>query len=601
MASSSNGGNSGSDGARRMPEVDVVLVGFGWTASILATELTDAGLEVLALERGDFRDTVPDFDTTHVQDELKYALRHALFEKPVRATLTFRNSMDQTALPMRHLGSFLPASGVGGAGVHWNGQTWRFLPTDFELRSHIEQRYGRDFIPADMTIQDWGVTYAELEPHYTKFEYLCGISGQVGNLAGVIQPGGNPFEGPRSKGYPLPPLQRSAGTALFDAAAREVGLNPFPCPAANTSRPYLNPLGVQMGQCTYCGFCEWFGCGNFSKASPQTTILPVLLKRKNFSFRTRCDVLRVNLDAARRQATGVTYVDPDGKTVEQPAQIVVLCAFAQHNVHLLLLSGIGRPYDPVQNTGVVGRNYAYQIVSSAEIFVDEVLNPFMGAGALGQAVDEFNGDNFDHGPHGFIGGGYIALWTTGGRPILQHHLPQGVPQWGPKWKAAMAQNYLRSALIATHGSVMSYRDAYLDLDPTYRDSYGSPLLRMTFDFHANDRRMSDFLTGQATRIGRAVKNVRSVKPNPRTGPYSIVPYQTTHNTGGASMGQDPATSVVNRYLQCWDVPNVFVMGSSVFPQNAGYNPTGTVGALTYWAADAIRTRYLKNRGPLVQV
>jgi len=78
-----------------------------------------------------------------------------------------------------------------------------------------------------------------------------------------------------------------------------------------------------------------------------------------------------------------------------------------------------------------------------------------------------------------------------------------------------------------------------------------------------------------------------------------VPYQTTHNTGGAIMGTDPRTSVVNRYLQAWDVPNVFVMGASAFPQNAGYNPTGTVGALTYWAADAIRNQYLRKPGALM--
>ena len=154
----------------KLKSVDVVLVGFGWTASILGQELTDAGLEVLAIERGKFRDTVPDFATTHIQDELRYAVRNGLFEEPERETLTFRNSMDQTALPMRHLGSFLPASGVGGAGIHWNGQNWRFLPTDFKQRSHIEQRYGKNFIPADMTIQDWGVTYEELEPYYDKWE-----------------------------------------------------------------------------------------------------------------------------------------------------------------------------------------------------------------------------------------------------------------------------------------------------------------------------------------------------------------------------------------------------------------------------------------------
>src|SRR5690348_8032608 len=195
--------------ATRLKPVDVVLVGFGWTASIMAQQLTDAGMQVLALERGKFRDTVPDFATTQIQDELRYAVRDGLFQEPARDTLTFRNSMDQTALPMRHLGSFLPGVGVGGAGVHWNGQTWRFLPEDFVIRSHTEQRYGKSFTPPDMTIQDWGITYAELEPHYDAFDYLCGVSGQAGNIQGQLQIGGNPFEGPRQRGYPLAPLKRS--------------------------------------------------------------------------------------------------------------------------------------------------------------------------------------------------------------------------------------------------------------------------------------------------------------------------------------------------------------------------------------------------------
>ena len=586
--------------ATKLKPVDVVLVGFGWTASIIAQELTDAGLEVLALERGKFRDTVPDFSTTFVQDELKYALRHELFEEPRQETLTFRNSLNQTALPMRHLGSFLPAAGVGGAGVHWNGQTWRFLPTDFTMRSHMEKRYGKNFIPQDMTIQDWGVSYDELEPYYDKFEYLCGVSGQAGNIGGKLQTGGNPFEAARARGYPLPPLKRSYATTKFEQAAQDIGLHPFPCPAANTSRPYKNPLGVQMGQCTYCGYCEWFACGNYSKASPQTTILPVLLKKDNFSYRTLCEVTRVNLDPTGKRATGVTYVDTQGREFEQPAQLVILCAYAIHNVHLLLLSRIGKPYDPKTGEGVTGKNYAYQITSGVDVFLDEIMNPFMGAGALGQAVDDFNGDLFDHGPHGFVGGGYIALWTTGGRPILQHQLPEGTPTWGAGWKKAMAENYLSSASIATHGSVMSYRGSYLDLDPTYRDIYGNPLLRLTFDFHDNEHKMSNFLTDQAARIAQAM-NPRSIKVKRREGHYSIVPYETTHNTGGAIMGTDPKRSVVNRYLQSWDVHNVFVMGACAFPQNPGYNPTGTVAALTYWAADAIKNRYLKNPGPLVPV
>jgi gluconate 2-dehydrogenase alpha chain len=584
--------------AKKLPPKDVVLVGFGWTASILAKELTDVGLQVLALERGAFRDTIPDFSPATIQDELRYAVRNGLFEEPHRETLTFRNDTSQVALPMRQLGSFRPAAGAGGAGVHWNGQNWRFLPTDFVIRSHVEQRYGKGFIPADMTIQDWGVTYDELEPHYDAFEYLCGISGKAGNLGGKIQQGGNPFEGPRRRDYPLPPLKRCYSTMLFDKAAKEVGFHPFPAPAANTSEPYKNLYGVQMGQCTFCGYCEWFGCGNYSKASPQACVFPVLLNRDNFELRTQCEVTRVLRDSSGKRATGVTYVDVTGEAYEQPADLVILCAFAQHNVHLLLLSGIGKPYDPAQNTGVVGRNYAYQITSSVDVFLDEVLNPFMGAGALGQIVDDFNGDNFDHGQHGFIGGGYIANWNTGGRPILQHHLPDKTPKWGSGFKKALAENYLKSTSIATHGAVMSYRGNYLDLDPTYRDVYGNPLLRLTFDFHDNEHRMSEFVTERAAQIAKAMRP-RSMHVKNREGHYSIVPYQTTHNTGGAVMGTDPRTSVVNRYLQSWDVPNLFVMGASVFPQNPGYNPTGTVGALTFWAARAIKEQYLRNPGPLM--
>ena len=297
--------------AKKLPAVDVALVGFGWTAAMVAEELTAAGLNVLALERGAWRDTPTDFAVTFAQDELRYMWRRSLFQEPARQTLTFRNSMDQTALPMRHLGSFLPATGVGGAGIHWNGQNWRFLPTDFIVRSHNEARYGP--LPENMQVQDWGVTYDELEPFYDKFEYLCGISGKAGNIKGQIQDGGNPFEGPRARDYPNPPLDMVYGPTLFAAAARETGHKPFPCPAANMSRAYTNPLGVTLAPCTYCGFCEKFGCGNYSKSSPQTTILPVLMRRDNFELRTQCEVLRVNCDSSGKRATSVTYVDTEGR------------------------------------------------------------------------------------------------------------------------------------------------------------------------------------------------------------------------------------------------------------------------------------------------
>ena len=215
------------------------------------------------------------------------------------------------------------------------------------------------------------------------------------------------------------------------------------------SRAYTNPLGVQMGPCTYCGFCEKFGCGNNSKASPQTTVLPVLMRKKNFELRTECEVLKVNHDAAAKRATGVTYIDAQGEEWEQPAEMVIMCAYALHNPRLLLLSGIGTPYDPKTGEGAVGKNYAYQITSGVNVFFDDkILNPFVGAGALGIGIDEYNGDNFDHTGLGFIGGGYLACWDTNARPIEHHPTPEGTPKWGPEWKKAVAKNYLTTATIS---------------------------------------------------------------------------------------------------------------------------------------------------------
>jgi gluconate 2-dehydrogenase alpha chain len=585
--------------ATQLKPVDVVLIGVGWTGGILGKELAQAGLKVVGLERGGSRSTVPDFQPPHMHDDLKYGVRNELTQDLSRETLTFRNNRDQTALPMRRLGSFLPGEGLGGAGVHWNGQTYRFLPWDFEIKSRTVERYGQEIISEESTIQDWGITYEELEPYYDKFEYTCGLSGQAGNLQGQIQPGGNPFEGPRQRAYPNPPMKASYAGLLFKKAAEALGYHPFPAPSANASQAYTNPDGIELGACSYCGFCERFGCEVFAKASPLITVLPVALQTGNLELRLHATVIKINLDETGQRATGVTFIDAQGREFEQPAEIILLTSYVLNNVRLLLLSGIGQPYDPVTGEGVVGKNYSYQITSSADLFFeDQVFNPFMGAGGLGMIVDDFNGDNFDHTGLDFIGGGYIGVHTTGGWPIRFHPTPPGTPKWGAKWKKAVARYYNRSFSIGTHGAVLAYQGNYLDLDPTYRDIYGLPLLRLTFDWRKNELFMSDFLTNKALQIAQAIKPSQMAAKR-QSNHYSIVPYQTTHNTGGAVMGSDPKTSVVNKYLQSWDIPNLFVVGANAYPQNPGYNPTDTVGALAFWTADAIKNQYLKNPGPLI--
>src|SRR6266853_2026907 len=208
--------------ATKLKPVDVVTVGVGLTGTILAKELAEAGLKVVGLERGGYRDTHPDFDLPNTHDELKYGQRHDLMQNVSRETLTFRNTASETALPMRQLGSFLPGEGVGGAGVHWNGVTWRWLPWDHEPLKHTLARYGRGAIPPDMQLQDWGVSYDELEPYYDKFEYLCGISGKSGNLRGQKIDGGNVFEGRRQNEYPNKPLALTVAGSLMQKAAKDL-------------------------------------------------------------------------------------------------------------------------------------------------------------------------------------------------------------------------------------------------------------------------------------------------------------------------------------------------------------------------------------------
>jgi gluconate 2-dehydrogenase alpha chain len=585
---------------QRLKEVDVVVIGVGMVGSIVAKELAAAGYKVVGLERGQTRSTVPEFQSPAMHDELRFAVRKAMMQDNTREPVTFRNQSSQVALPLRRWEGFLPGTGLGGSMAHWNGQTYRFQASDFQLASHTRERYGKNFLDSDLSIQDWGVTYDDLEPHYDRFEYLLGTSGKAGNIKGQIQPGGDPHQSPRSRDYPTPPQKELFQGTIFRKAAAGLGYNPFPQPSSNLSQPYTNPEGMKLNTCVFCGFCERFGCEHFAKSTPQTVILPVLLANPNFELRTGCQVQRINLDSTRRQATGVTYVDAVGREFEQPAALIVTSMFALNNVRMLLLSGIGTPYDPHTGAGVVGRNYSYQTMSSVAAFFDDdvIVNPFMASGASGTVINDFAADNFDHSGLGFIGGAYVGAVNSHGRPIQFHPVPPGTAPWGKAWKQAVVKHYNHTVTINVHGSSMSQRQNYLDLDPTYRDAWGQPLLRMTFDFPQNDLKMAAYVTAKAVEIGKAM-NAKQVAGYARKGPYTSEQYQSTHNTGGTVMGENPRTTVVNRYLQSWDVPNVFVIGASNYPQNASWNPTGTLGALTYWAIDAIKNKYLKNPGHLV--
>lgn len=583
------------------PKVDAVIVGLGWCGSLMAEELTRAGLNVVAIERGPWVETAVDFPPSIDMDELRWDTRRAMLLPPAIETITFRNDPTQKALPARDWNFNEWGYNVGGSGTHWAGMAWRFLPFDFQPYSMTVERYGAAQLVDGLIVQDWGVTYDDLEPFYDRFEKIAGVSGKAGNLKGEKIPGGNIFEGARSDEYPLPPLKTTRLTDLFCEASASLGYHPFMVPAGQTSAAYTNPLGVRMGPCTYCGYCMYYGCGNWSKSTPNNCVVPVLMQRKNFSVLTESTVLRANLAPDGKTATGVTYVDKDNKTWEQPADIVVFSAFQMQNVRLMLLSKIGKPYDHATGEGVVGRAYSFQTVSGANIFFEnEYLNQFIGAGALSAQIDDFNGDNFDHTGMDFIGGAGILVVSRGARPIGNaDFLPPGTPRWGSEWKKAYTHSFQNGTFIFGQGTSFAHKDAYLDLDPEYKDIHGLPLLRLTYDYNENDRRSAKLIEDKSVEIGKkmgAKLVVATNATNQHASPYQLA---SDHTNGGAVMGLDPKTSALNRFQQSWDVHNVFVLGASSFPNNAGYNPTGTVGALTLWTAKAIIETYLDKRGPLV--
>ncbi|GAB2697759.1 GMC family oxidoreductase [Paenibacillus thermoaerophilus] len=572
--------------ATKLPSVPVLIVGMGWMGGILSAELTKQGVKVVALERGKPRQ-MEDYYMVH--DELRYFFRYEMMQDLSKETITFRNTEKMTAVPMREFGSFLMGEGLGGAGVHWNGQTLRFLPYDFEIYTKTVERYGKRKIPEGMTIQDWGITYDELEPYFDKFEKMAGISGD---------PEENPLIGRRSSPLPTKPMIRTPALKRFEEAAKKLGYHPYMMPSANLSENYTNPDGITRAACQYCGFCERYGCEYGAKADPVVTVIPVAQQTGNLELRSYSNVTQVLHDG--KKARGVLYTNTiTGEQFEQPADVVILAGYVFTNVKLLLVSNIGKKYDPATGKGVIGKNYAYQTGGGSAVgfFDDEEFNLYAGAGSLGMEVPDFNGDNFDHTDVNFIHGSGIRISQTGFRPIATNSTPAGTKQWGKAFKQASIKYANRVLTVAQQGSSMPWRHHYMDLDPTYKDVYGLPLLRITFDFEEQDRQLVKFMAAKTKEIMQEM-GPTSIGSNDQLGPYNIVPYQSTHNTGGAIMGADPSTSAVNSYLQMWDMENLFVVGASAFPHNSGYNPTCTVGALAYRAAEGI-AKYLKQGSGLV--
>jgi gluconate 2-dehydrogenase alpha chain len=581
----------------RLKHVDVVIVGGGWTGLLMAKEIASrTSLSVLVLERG-----AEAHNYSSTMDELDYLIRLRMMQNLSDETVTHRHSSKDRAVPVRQYGSFNPGTGVGGAGEHWGAVSNRYRTDQFTLATHLREKYGAERLPENLTVQDWGVTYDELEPYYWRAEQMMGVCGKAGNLRGTAVEGGDPFEGPRSHEFPNPPHKMSYFVSLFRKAAMDLGYRPFPIPTATLSQTYRNPDGIERPACMYCGYCSRYGCMIGAKAQPSNTLLPLLANRKNFRLQTGSHVRRVVHRDGR--AEGVSYIDASGQEKLQPADTVVLCSWTINNSRLLLLSGIGEPYDPTSGKGTLGKNLTHQVTQQVQLFFDRPLNLFMGTGGLGYAIGEFAGDAAAVDPSaGILRGSEIRANSSGEGPISSFgKIPPGETKsdWGSEWKKAALNWHDKVGQITCEAAHLAYRQNCMDLDPTYTDKFGDPLLRLTLDWTDHEKRQRAFLGKHMVAIGKAT--------GARVGPlihgaeehYSVTYYQSTHVQGGAIQGDSPERSVVNRWLQHWRVPNLWVVGGSAFPQNESANPTLTILAVTYRAADAFVDRYVKRPGALV--
>src|SRR5438552_3790807 len=383
-------------------KTDVVIIGVGAAGGVLAAELGKAGMKVIGLERGP-RLTTQDFNP---HDELRYFTRQDLRPNIKRQPVTWRPNANARAnpIPVQNYGNQ-----AGGGTVHYGSVSWRFHEDDFRARSQTIERYGASAIPEDSSLVDWPLSYADLEPYYDRAEYELGVSGKAGNLQGRKVDGGNVFEAPRKREYPLPPLQMDQSGANFDAAGKKLGYHPFSTPRAILSEPYNGRPG-----CSYCGFCSTHGCHIGAKSSILVTKLPEADASGNFKLVTGAMCYRVNSDNDGR-VTGVSYYGPDSSDNTVEADLVILSPFIYDVVRLLLLSKTGKFPDGLANSsGHLGRHVMTHIGGRVFVaFDDRYVNMFMGPTAQKHTIDDLNADNFDHAGLGFIRGAQISGQVPG--------------------------------------------------------------------------------------------------------------------------------------------------------------------------------------------
>jgi len=540
-------------------EVDFVIIGSGAAGGVLAKELSTNGFRVVVLEQGPY---LTEADFTH--DEIEIFTKHRLTNDPKRLPTTFRQTEQEKATLQP---SVMYGRCVGGSSVHFTANFWRFHEIDFIERSKVGEIPGTGFT-------DWPITYADLEPYYTKVEWEVGVSG----LAGA-----SPFDPPRSKPYPMPPLPAKSSGVLFERAARKLGYHPFPAPMAILSQPRAG-----RSACVNCGFCLGFGCEVGAKSSSLASVIRMAERTGRCEIRPNCYVHRIETGKNGR-ATRAVYFDAQRVTHLQKAKAVILCANGAETPRLLLLSANNAfPNGLANSSGLVGKYLMPNSSAIAYGVFDEPLNDYKGY-AVSRVFHDFY--ELDAKKLGFFGGGGLdARFDFTPVGFAMNGLPPGTPRRGREFKKALQQNFTRTMEIFCHATSLPVATNSFSLDPDVKDAWGLPALRMTFKDHPNDMKMMAWIAERAMEILDAA-GAKTKWHNPITEQRFAV-----HLLGTCRMGNDAKSSVINPDHRTHDVPNLFLCdGSSLVTSGRG-QPTMTIQALAYRAADRITA--LAKRGEL---
>ena len=534
---------------RSSDAVDFVVIGAGAAGGVVAKELSIAGFQVVVLEQGPY---LRENDYTH--DEIKYTFQPGLTNDPKIQPVMYRKSETEVARPVKAIEY---GRQVGGGSVHFTGNYWRFHESDFRERSLFGPVSGAG-------LEDWPISYADLEPYYTKAEYDLGISG----LAGA-----NPFEGPRSKPYPLPPMPVKSSGVLFERAAKKLGLHPFPAPVAILSHPYQG-----RAACVNCGFCESFGCEMRAKSSTLVSVIPVAEQTGRFEVRPNCYVRKIETDSAGR-AIGAVYFDGTRKEVFQRAKAVFVCANGVETPKLLLLSKSARFPNGLANTSsLVGKYLMWDNGCDVQGLFERPLNEYKGIQVTRLIHDYYAADP----TRGFYGGGGIdARFDFYPAGFALHGLPPDAPRWGSEFKRIFETYFNRAMTLLSHTTALAQEKSSITLDPDSRDAWGLPAVRITYDYHPDDMATMKFIIQKQLEILDAAGATKTwIQP---WGVADNMPCR--HLMGTCRMGNDPKKSVVNGHSRTHDVPNLFLVDGSNFVTSARQQPTATIQALAYRAAD----------------